>query len=473
MAEHIKTDICVIGGGSAGLVVASGASQMGSDAVLIEKGLMGGDCLNYGCVPSKALLAAGRAAAEARSADKFGVSARVDVDFARVQAHVKDVIAGIAPHDSVARFEGLGVRVIQAAAKFIAPDEVVAGDIHIKARRFVIATGSSPLVPPIKGLDQVSSFTNETIFDNTSCPDHLIIIGGGPIGMELAQAHRNLGARVSVIEMFTVLGADDAELARVVADCLRRDGIDLHENTRVTGVEAAGDGVAVLAEREGESLRIEGSHLLIAAGRKANTEGLDLEVAGVKSGPKGIEVDAGLRTSNRKIYAIGDVTGGLQFTHMAGFEAGIVLRSALFRLPAKGVTNAAPWVTYTEPELAHVGLDEAQARARHEDIRILRWPFSENDRARAERDEDGLVKVITTKRGLILGAGIVGKNAGDLIQPWVLAVQTKMKIGAMAGVIAPYPTRGEASKRAAGSFYTKSLFSDRTRKIVRFLSKFG
>jgi pyruvate/2-oxoglutarate dehydrogenase complex dihydrolipoamide dehydrogenase (E3) component len=473
MTKQIETDICVIGGGSAGLVVASGASQMGSDAVLIEKGLMGGDCLNYGCVPSKALIAAGRAAAEARAADRFGVSARVDVDFARVQAHVKDVIAGIAPHDSVVRFEGLGVKVIQAAAQFVSPTEVVAGDLHIKARRFVIATGSSPLVPPIPGLDQIYWFTNETIFDNTTLPDHLIIIGGGPIGMELAQAHRNLGAAVSVIEMFTALGADDPELAQVVTDCLRRDGINLHENTRVTGVEAAGDGVAVLAECNGEKLRIEGSHLLLAAGRKPNIDGLGLEAAGVKTGPKGIEVDQRLRTANDKIYAIGDVTGGLQFTHMAGFEAGIVLRSALFRLPAKGVTNAAPWVTYTEPELANVGLKEAEARAIHGEIRILRWPFSENDRARAERDEDGLVKVITTKKGRILGAGIVGKNAGDLIQPWTLAIQNKMKISAMAGVIAPYPTRGEASKRAAGSYYTKSLFSERTRKIVRFLKIFG
>jgi len=473
MTERIETDICVIGGGSAGLVVAAGASQMGADTVLIEKGLMGGDCLNYGCVPSKALIAAGRAAADARAADKFGVSASVDVDFARVQAHVKDVIDGIAPHDSVVSFEGLGVKVVQAAAEFASPREVVAGNFHIKARRFVIATGSSPLVPPIPGLDQTSWFTNETIFENTTCPDHLVIIGGGPIGMELAQAHRNLGARVTVIEMFTALGADDPELARIVADCLQRDGIELHENTRVTGVEAAGAGVAVLAEHNGEALRIEGSHLLIAAGRKPNTDGLGLETAGVKSGPKGIEVDAGLRTSNRKIYAIGDVTGGLQFTHMAGFEAGIVLRSALFRLPAKAKTDAAPWVTYTEPELANVGMNEAQARAVHGEIRILRWPFSENDRARSERDEDGLVKIITTKRGHILGAGIVGKNAGDLIQPWTLAIQKKMKIGAMAGVIAPYPTRGEASKRAAGSFYTKSLFSERTRKIVRFLGKFG
>jgi pyruvate/2-oxoglutarate dehydrogenase complex dihydrolipoamide dehydrogenase (E3) component len=473
MTEKIKTDICVIGGGSAGLVVAAGASQMGSDAILIEKGLMGGDCLNYGCVPSKALIAAGRAAAEARSADRFGVAAQVDVDFPRVQAHVKDVIAGIAPHDSVERFEGLGVRVIQAAAKFVSPTEIEAGEFRIRARRFVIATGSSPLVPPVPGLDQVSWFTNETIFENKTCPDHLLIIGGGPIGMELAQAHRNLGARVSVIEMFTVLGADDPELARVVADCLRRDGVELHENTRVTSVEAGDPGIVITAERNGESLRIEGSHLLIAAGRRPNIDGLGLEEAGVIFDSKGITVDAGLRTSNRKVYAIGDVTGGLQFTHMAGFEAGIVLRSALFRLPAKGVTNAAPWVTYTEPELAQVGLKEAEARAAHGEIRILRWPFSENDRARAERDEDGLVKVITARNGRILGAGIVGRNAGDLIQTWTLAVQKKMKIGAMAGIIAPYPTRGEASKRAAGSYYTKSLFSDRTRKIVRFLSKFG
>jgi len=473
MAETITTDVCVIGGGSAGLVVAAGASQMGADAILIERGLMGGDCLNYGCVPSKALIAAGLAASNARRAGRFGVTADPVVDFSRVHDHVRGVIEGIAPHDSVARFEGLGVKVIEASAKFISPTELVAGDQHIKARRFVVATGSRPLVPPISGLDTVNFFTNETIFDNSQLPEHLIIIGGGPIGMELAQAHRNLGARVTVIEMFSVLGADDPELAGVVADCLRKDGVDIRENTKVEGVTRQGEGISVSISQNGTSETIEASHLLIATGRQANVEDMGLEAAGINVGPGGIIVDRRLRTSNRKIFAIGDVTGGLQFTHVAGYEAGIVLRNLLFRLPAKADYRATPWVTYTSPELAQVGLTEDKARALHGEIKILRWPFAENDRAHAERSEDGLVKVITTKRGHIAGAGIVGTNAGDLIQPWTLAIQNKLKIGAMAGFVSPYPTLGEANKRAAGSFYTATLFSERTRRIVRFLSRFG
>ncbi len=473
MTDIIETDICVIGGGSGGLVVAAGASQMGADTVLVEKAKLGGDCLNYGCVPSKALIAAGRAAAEARRAGVFGVDAEPSVDFARVNKHVHGVIAGIEPHDSPARFRGLGVDVIEAAGEFTSPRELSAGGRKIRARRFVIATGSQAMVPPIPGLDAVSYHTNETIFDNRERPEHLVVIGGGPIGMELAQAHRNLGSRVTVIEMFGVLGADDPELAAVVAQCARRDGIEIIEHTKVVGVAAADTGCAVKIENAAGESRIEGSHLLIAAGRRPSLDGLGLEAAGVRHNGKGIEVDARLRTSNRKIFAIGDVTGGLQFTHVAGYEAGIVLRNALFRLPAKACYEAVPRVTYTSPELGQVGLTEAEARTRHGEIRILRWPFAENDRARTEHETDGLIKVVTTKRGRILGAGIAGPNAGDLLQPWVLAVQKKMKIGEMAGFVAPYPTLGEVSKRAAGSFYTRSLFSDRTRKLVRFLAKFG
>jgi pyruvate/2-oxoglutarate dehydrogenase complex dihydrolipoamide dehydrogenase (E3) component len=446
---------------------------MGADTVLIEHARMGGDCLNYGCVPSKALIAAGRAAAEARAAAHFGVEARPLVDFQGVHDHVKSVIAGIAPNDSVARFQGLGVRMIEAGAKFISRREVEADGRRIRARRFVVATGSKPTIPAIPGLDGAAYFTNETIFDNTALPDHLIIIGGGSIGLELAQAYQNLGARVSVVEMFTVLGADDPELARIAADCLRRSGIDILENAKVVSAGRRDGGVSVTIEQNGASRRLEASHLLVAAGRQAVVDDLGLEAAGVDYGPGGIVVDKRLRTSNRRIFAIGDVTGGLQFTHIAGYEAGIVLRNALFRWPAKADYRAAPWVTYTDPELAQVGLIEAQARARHGAIRVLRWPFAENDRAHAERRRDGLVKVITTRRGRIVGAGIVGPNAGDLIQPWTLALQNNLKIGAMAGFLAPYPTLGEASKRAAGSFYSQTLFSERTRRLVRFLSRFG
>ncbi|MCZ6467657.1 MAG: FAD-dependent oxidoreductase, partial [Alphaproteobacteria bacterium] len=304
-------------------------------------------------------------------------------------------------------------------------------------------------------------------------PAHLIVIGGGPVGIEMAQAHRHLGARVTVVEMFSIMASDDPELVDVVRARLAGEGIDLREGVTVARVEKAGNGVAVVIAGNDAEDRVQGSHVLIAAGRRPNVGGLDLEKAGIAYSPAGIQVDARLRTTNRRVFAIGDVAGGYQFTHMAGYHAGIVLRNALFRLPARVDTHAVPWVTYTAPELAQVGLTEDRARKQAGDIRVLRWPFAENDRARAERETDGLVKVITTPRGRILGAGIVGAHAGELIHAWVLAIGQKIKIGAVAGMIAPYPTLGEANKRAAGSFYTPALFGERTKRIVRFLSHFG
>lgn len=474
MAQDVKADICVIGAGSGGLAVAAGASQMGASCVLIEKGKMGGDCLNYGCVPSKALLAAAHTAAAIRDAGRFGIEAREpEVDFARVMDHVHGVIAAIAPHDSVARFEGLGVRVIQARGRFIAPDRLEAGGDVIRARRFVIATGSSPLVPPIPGIDQVPYDTNQTLFDRREPFEHLLVMGGGPIGIEMAQAHRRLGARVTVVEMASILNLDDPELVGIVRDRLAEDGVDIHENAKVIGVEKSSAGVALTVEKGSETIRIEGSGLLIAAGRVPNVDELGLEAAGVAYSRRGIEVDARLRTTTKRIFAIGDVAGGPQFTHVAGYHAGIVIRNALFRLPAKADHGAVPHVTYTMPELAAVGLGEQEARDRHGDIRILRFALAENDRARAERAGDGLIKVVATAKGRILGAGIVAPHAGELILPWVLAVAKKLGVKDMANVIAPYPTLGEISKRAAGSFFTPKLFGERTRRLVRLLAKLG
>ena len=475
MNEVLKTDLCVIGAGSGGLSVAAGAVQMGASVVLIEKGPMGGDCLNYGCVPSKALLAAGHAAHAFAEADQFGVSSLPpSVNFEAVHAHVHDVIADIAPNDSVERFEGLGVTVIKGVAAFTSAKEVTANGFTIRARRFVIATGSSAFVPPISGLDATPYLTNETIFDLTVAPDHLIVIGGGPIGCELAQAHRQLGCRVTLIEAAQVLPKDDPDLANVVRAALIDQDIALMEGAKVTKTSSVPTGVAVTFECDGKVETVSGSHLLIAVGRKAVVDGLGLEAAGIKYSPKGIGVDAGLRTSNRKVYAIGDCAGGLQFTHVAGYHAGIIIRSALFRLPAKADHRAVPWVTYTDPELAQVGLTESQAREEHGDgIRILTWPFEDNDRARAERTTRGLIKAVVAKNGRILGCGIAGPQAGELIQVWVLALSQKLKISALASMIAPYPTLGEVSKRAAGAFYTSSLFGRRTRAVVRFLSLFG
>jgi pyruvate/2-oxoglutarate dehydrogenase complex dihydrolipoamide dehydrogenase (E3) component len=470
MVEQVKADLCVIGGGSGGLSVAAGASQMGAEVVLLERGLMGGDCLNYGCVPSKALLAAGHAADAARRAVRFGVSVDAPrVDYAAVRDHVRSVIDGIAPHDSVERFEGLGVRVIQQAGRFTAPDRVAAGGYEISARRFVIATGSSPFVPPIDGLADVPHFTNETVFGNADPISHLVVIGGGPIGIELAQAHRHLGAEVTVLELFTVLGKDDPETAGVVKRQLAADGIKMLEGIKILRVEKTGAGIAVVITENDAERRIEGSHLLVAVGRVPNTEGLGLDQAGIEHGRGGIKVDARLRTTNRKVFAIGDVAEGLNFTHVAGYHAGIVIRNALFRLPAKVNLKAVPWVTYTTPELAQVGLTEEEARKQFGEIRVLRSTFAENDRARAERETEGLAKIVTRKNGVVVGASMAGPHAGEVIQLWTLAIAKGLKIGDVAGLILPYPTLGEINKRAAGSYFTPSLFSERTRKVVRFL----
>jgi pyruvate/2-oxoglutarate dehydrogenase complex dihydrolipoamide dehydrogenase (E3) component len=470
----MKTDLCVIGAGSGGLAVAAGAVQMGAEVVLIEKGRMGGDCLNYGCVPSKSLIAAGNAAHAIRNAGRFGVDGHEPkIDFLGVHDHVKGVIAAIAPHDSQERFEGLGVRVIRAPARFVGVQEIEADGQRIHARRIVVATGSSPAVPPIPGLAEVPHLTNETVFDLTERPEHLIVIGGGPIGCELAQAHRRLGAAVTILELFSILPRDDPAAVGVVRDQLRADGIDLREQVEVKAVIRDGNGIALTIEQAGAEQRIDGSHVLVAAGRRANVEGLDLEAAGIEYGPKGIKVDARLRTSNRRAYAIGDVAGGLQFTHMAAHHASVVIKNALFKLPAKVDDRAVPWVTYTEPELAQVGLTEDMAKEQGVAVQAVRWSYAENDRAQAERATAGFAKVLVDRRGRIHGATIVGERAGELIQPWVLAMSAGIKIGAMAQLIAPYPTLGEVSKRAAGSYYTPKLFSERTRKLVRFLMRFG
>ena len=475
MSEALKADICVIGGGSAGLSVAAGAAQMGARTVLIEAHRMGGDCLNTGCVPSKSLLAAAKVAHTARSGHRYGLTPHdAQIDFATTTRYVHSVIQTIAPHDSVERFTGLGCRVITSRASFIDHRTIAAGDVTIRARRFVIATGSSPSIPRIPGLDSVPYFTNETIFDNTVLPSHLIVIGAGPIGCELAQAHGRLGAAVTLIDAGRMLSKNDPEAVEVIRKQFAAENISTFEAASITRIEKTGEGITVILQHEGRENAIRGSHLLIATGRQVTIDGLGLDKAGVEATPKGINVDARLRTTNKRVFAAGDVIGGRQFTHVAGYHAGIVLRNALFRLPAKNAPKALPWVTYTDPELAQVGLAEAAAREIHGDqVRVLRADFAHNDRAQAEGHTDGFLKVVIGKRGRILGATVVGAHAGELLLPWILAISKDHKIGDVASLIVPYPTLSEISKRAAGSYFTPALFSARTRRLVRFLGLFG
>lgn len=472
-STDLTPDICIIGAGSGGLTVAAGAAQLGAKVVLVEGGAMGGDCLNHGCIPSKSLLAAAHAASAARAAGRFGVSfGTPEIDRVGVAKHITDVIAGIAPHDSVERFEGLGVTVIRDRATFLAPDVAMAGGKRIAAKRFVIATGSVPQVPSIAGLDKVKFLTNETIFAVSKPIDHLIVIGGGPIGVELAQAQARLGAKVTLIEMARLLPKDDPDLVIYVRQALIADGVRLCEGTNVVRVEKTKGGVKVhLAQNDGATETVAATHLLLAVGRRPNTENLGLDKADIELAGKAIKVDARLRTTNKKIFAIGDCIGGPAFTHVAGYHGGIVLRNILFRLPAKVNNDILPWVTFTDPELAYVGLSEVAARARYKDVRTEQLDFAANDRARTESRTEGLIKIVLRSNGQILGVGIVGPHAGELLAPWCLAIGRGLKLSAMAGLLLPYPTLSEISKRVAGNYYAPRLFSPGVRALVRGLMR--
>ncbi len=468
--QKLKTDLLVIGAGSGGLSVAAGVVQMGASVILLEGHKMGGDCLNFGCVPSKALIASGKAAYAQNHAQVYGVAdVTPQADYAAAKDHVADVIAQIEPVDSQERFEGLGVRVIRDYGSFVSPTEVQAGDHLITARRIVIATGSSPLVPPIPGLDTVPYETNETIFDLREKPGHLLIIGGGPIGMEMAQAHRRLGCDVTVIEGMKVLGQDDPELTTVVAAQFRAEGIGIAEDAMVAVIRGTAGAIEVEA-KDGRVFR--GTHLLMAVGRKANIDRLNLEAAGIETTRRGIRVDASMRTTNRRVYAIGDVAGGLQFTHMASYHAGLIIRSALLGLPARERTDHIPWATYTDPELAHVGLTEAQARAEHGgNLQVIRFPYNHNDRAIAERRTAGLIKVMVV-RGRPVGASIVGAQAGEMISLWAFVIANKLKMKHVAAMVVPYPTLSEINKRAAGAYFSPRLFdSAMVKRIVGFVQR--
>lgn len=466
---RIETDVCVIGGGSGGLSVAAGAVQMGARVVLLEGGKMGGDCLNHGCVPSKSLLAAARRA-QGMGGGLGVAGVTPEVDFGAVKDHVADVIEQIAPHDSVERFEELGVHVIRAHGRFLAPHTVTAGDDEITARRFVIATGSRPAIPPVPGLDTVDYLTNETIFALRTPPAHLVVLGGGPIGIEMAQAHRRLGSAVTVIEAAAALGREDPELAAVTLEKLRAEGVVIIEQCPAARVDRDDGQITVTL---GDGRAVTGSHLLVATGRQPVLDGLGLDAAGIAHDAGGVRVDRRLRSTNRRVHAIGDAAGQGQFTHLAGYHAGIVIRAMLFALPARTRADHIPRVTYTDPELAQVGLTEAEARARHGDrIEVVRANYADNDRARAEARGDGLIKVVVL-RGRPIGAGIAGAQAGELIGVWALALSARLKMSAIAGMVAPYPTLGEISKRAAGAYFSPRLFGNtRIRRVVGLVQRF-
>jgi pyruvate/2-oxoglutarate dehydrogenase complex dihydrolipoamide dehydrogenase (E3) component len=463
-------DLAVIGAGAAGLSVAAGAAQLGASVALIERNRMGGDCLNTGCVPSKALLAAAHAMRGIRRAGRFGIIAPDPVaDWDAVRAHVQGVIDTIAPVDSEARFRALGASVMRGEARFVDPATIAVDGRRLTARRFVIAAGCRASVPDIEGLRAQPHWTNESLFDLGEKPSHLLILGGGPIGLEMADAFAGLGCKVTIIEAGRIAAKEDPELTAGLRRALTANGVTVREDTAVAAV--AQGPVAVLAD----GTRITGSHLLVATGRSPSLAGLNLPAANVQAGPAGIATDRGLRSlTNRRIFAVGDIAdpagiGPRAFTHVGSYHAGIVIRRLLFRLPARIDYASLPRVTYTDPELAQTGLTEAEALATGLTPRILRWPLADNDRAIAERDTVGLVKLIVSGNRVV-GAGILAPHAGEMISQWSLAIAQRSKLSSLASLIVPYPTRSEAAKRAAGSAFAATLFSARTKRLVRLLA---
>lgn len=469
-------DLIVIGGGTAGLVSAAGGAGLGAKVALIERERLGGECLWTGCVPSKALIAAAHGAAAAREAGRRGFAQADDrVDFARVREWVAAAQRRIAPHDSPERFRGLGVDVIHGDARFTGDREVAVDGRVLDAKHVVIATGSSPAVPPIDGLDSVRYFTNETIFELEEQPATLLILGGGPIGLELAQAFARLGTTVHVIEADSqLLAREDHELASMLQQRLEADGVQLHLGSRASRVERgdAGAGVRLTMTSKGSSgestAMLEGDRLLVATGREPRLDGLDPSVAGVEVGKGGVVVDEYLRTTAKDVWAAGDCVGPFRFTHVADYHARVVLRNAFFPLGSKVDYSVIPWVTFTDPELARVGLTEDEARDRHgSGVRVWRRPFSDVDRAITDGETHGMVKLVTNARGRILGGHILGKGAGNMIGEITLAMKHGISATALGNTMHPYPTYPEALKQA-GEQYTKSRFTGVAKRLVNW-----
>jgi len=462
-------DVIVIGAGSAGLVCSGGCAMFGLKPLLIERGPMGGDCLNTGCVPSKALISAAHRAHDLRTASEFGMaSVGPVVDFRAVHDAVHEAIKIIEPHDSVERFEGMGVEVVRGDASFTGPKSVVVDGRTYSAPRIVIAVGSRAFVPPIKGLDAVPYLTNHNVWDLTELPERLIVLGGGPIGMELAQSFRRLGSEVVVATLGRPFPKDDADAARIVIERLESEGVEIIHDAEGDAVEKTAGGLK-LTLKDGRTL--EGTHLLIATGREVNFDGLGLEVAGVAHDRKGIQVDARRRTSAKHIYAIGDCREGPRFTHASGYEGGNVALEISLGVPTKANYSALPWVTYTDPELAQVGMTEEEARKVHGDkITVWREDFDHNDRAVTEREVTGFVKLVK-KGSKVIGGTVVGRGAGDLILPIAMMIAGKSSTFGVASLIVPYPNRSEHIKAAAFASDEGKVFNKWSRGWARFLAR--
>jgi len=469
-------DMVVIGGGAAGLVAATGGAALGAKIALIEKKKLGGDCTWYGCIPSKSLLKSAQVFSLIKRLKEFGVSTGVQntYDPSLIMSHVRDVIKKVSTHHPAEVFEKRGIKVLFGSPKFLDQNTVEFKGEKISAKRFIIASGSHPMVPPIDGLKDIGYLTNENVFDLDTLPKSLAVLGGGPIGMELSLAFARLGAEVSIIEMFDRLMArEDKEIADVLVDEFIAEGIKIRTGKKAVRFLKEGGLVSItLEDKDKKQSVVKAEKVLVAVGRAANVQGLDLEKAGVKYSNKGVEVDATLKTSAKNIYACGDVTGPYQFSHMAEYQAVIAIGNALFPFKRKVDYSVVPWCTFTDPEVARVGLTEDEARGRFKDIKVYRSLYNSNDRAITDMEEKGLAKVITDKKGYILGAHIVGANAGEIIHEYVLAKSSKLKIGNLSSAIHIYPTLAQVVKRSADQYYFEMMNAAWLKGLFRLMLKF-
>ncbi len=469
-------DLGILGGGAAGLTAAAGAARFGAKTLLVEKaGKLGGDCLHFGCVPSKTLIRTAGVRALARRAREFGLPemALTPVSLAAVMDRVRAVIDRIQEHDSPERFCRLGVEVRFGTPRFIDDRTVAVDGIRLTARAWIVSTGSGPSIPPLEGLETVPYWTNETVFSRTELPARLLVLGGGPVGIELAQAFQRLGSKVTIVDIADqILVPEDPDIASILQARLEAEGITVLTGTKPMAADSVEGKVRLRvapSEGTGDPRMLEGDALLVATGRKPNVEGLDLNAAGVAFTAKGVPADARMRTNVPGIYSCGDVNGVFPFTHVAGYEAGIALANAVLRLPRKAAYTKVPWCTYTDPEVASVGLNEKRARAAGVEYRVLESRFEDNDRALAEGEAEGKIKVLVTPSGALLGCQIAAHHAGELIHEWVVALNGGVKLSTMASAVHAYPTLSEISKKAAGSYYEDKLFGGRTRRLLRFL----
>lgn len=469
-------DLCIIGGGAGGLVVAAGGTSLGAKVALVEKHKLGGDCLYYGCIPSKTLLHSAALAHGMRNAARFGIEAHTPrVNIGAVMQRVASVIQTIEPNDSPERFRGMGVDVTFGTGRFTNPHAFEVNGRQLTAKNFVIATGSRPAIPAIPGLDKAPYLTNETVFNLTGEVPHLIVLGAGPIGLEMAQAFVRLGSQVSVVQRGAgILPKEDSDVAAVVLEQLRNEGVNFylgHTPMQVAGTD--GDLHMMVQDSQGQQKTLHATHLLVATGRQANIENLGLEAAGVELNQGRLILDARLRTTQKHIYACGDVTGGYQFTHMAEHTAGVVLRNALFHLPAKIEQRVIPWCTFTDPEVARVGLSETEAKQQGIAHKVYTFPFHDIDRAQAEGTTHGFAKIITDPKGTLLGAALVGPHAGEIIHEYVLALSQQLKTADLSKVIHIYPTLAQINRRVADARLKEGLTPTAKKWIKRIFGLRG